>query len=336
MAQKTHMSTNPTLADFMDRLDPKGHMADIIEVMNETNEMLDDITWVQCNNKFSHKTTVRTGLPTPTWRKLNYGVQPTKSTTAQITDSCGMLEAFAVCDKKLAEINGMRAEWVASEHRAYIEAMSQTFQKALFYGDSSKDPEQIMGFAPRFSSKKANNGVNIIDAGGTGDDLTSIYLIGWSPNSVHCIFPENSSAGIKREDLGEEAALDPAGGEYRVFKTHYEQDVGLTVRDWRYVVRIANIKESLLKSVPPDENSATGHNLYELLVKAVAKVPSLSGARFAFYCNRTIETYLRLQQANSRNVQLALSEVGGRKVLGFDGIPFRRVDALEFKEKQVK
>ena len=102
------------------------------------------------------------------------------------------------------------------------------------------------------------------------------------------------------------------------------------------MVRIANIKESLLKPIPPDENSATGHNLYELLVKAVAKVPSLSGARFAFYTNRTIETYLRLQQANSRNVQLNLADVGGRRVLSFDGIPFRRVDVLEFKEAQVK
>lgn len=175
-----------------------------------------------------------------------------------------------------------------------------------------------------------------IDAGGTGTDLTSIWLVGWGPNTVHGLYPENSKAGLSKEDIGEEAAFDPDGGEYRVLKTHFGWDVGLSVRDWRYVVRIANIKESLLQSVPPDENSATGHNLYELLVKAVAKVPSLSGARFAFYTNRTIETYLRLQQANSRNVQLNLADVGGRRVLSFDGIPFRRVDVLEFKEAQVK
>lgn len=339
MAQTVKKNNNPTLADLMDRLDPKGNMADIVEVLNETNEMLDDITFIECNNKFSHKTTVRTGLPNATWRKLNYGVQPSKSATAQITDSCGMLESLAVVDKKLAEINGMKASWRASEERSFVEAISQKLQRALIYGDSSKDPEQIMGLAPRFftkDAKKAANAVNVIDAGGTGDDLTSIWLVGWSPNTVHCIYPEGSSAGLKKTDLGEEPAYDQDGGEYRVLKTHFEEDVGLTVRDWRYVVRISNVKESLLSPIPPDTNSAKGHNLYELLVKAVAKVPSLSNARFAFYCNRTIETYLRLQQANSRNVQLTLNEVGGRKVLSFDGIPFRRVDALEFKESQVK
>ena len=250
-----------------------------------------------------------------------------------------MLEAFAVVDKKLAEINGMKESWRASEERPFIEAMSETLQRALIYGDSSKDPEQIMGLAPRFNTKdpkKAPCAVNVIDAGGTGNDLTSIWLVGWSPNTVHGLYPEGSKAGLDRRDIGEEPAIDADGGEYRVLKTHFGWDVGLCVRDWRYVVRIANVKESLLKPVPPDENSATGHNLYELLVKAVAKVPSLSGARFAFYTNRTVETYLRLQQANSRNVQLSLNEVGGRKVLSFDGIPFRRVDALEFKEAQVK
>lgn len=339
MATTTKVSNNPTLADLMDRLDPKGEMADIVEVLNETNEMLDDVTFVEANNKFSHRTTVRTGLPVVTWRKLNYGVQPSKSTTSQITDTCGMLEAFAVVDKKLAEINGMSETWRASEERPFIEAMNEKLQRAIIYGDSSKDPEQIMGLAPRFNTinkAKAANAVNVIDAGGTGSDLTSIWLVGWSPNTVHGIYPEGSKAGLYTEDLGEEAAVDPDGGEYRVLKTHMGWDVGLTVRDWRYVVRIANIKESLLKTIPPDVNSGTGHNLYELLVKAVGKVPSLSGARFAFYCNRTVETYLRLQQANSRNVQLSINEVGGHRVLSFEGIPFRRVDALEFAESQVK
>ena len=339
MATTTKVSTNPTLADMMDRLDPNGDLADVMEVLTETNEMLDDITWVQANNKFSHRTTVRSGLPTVAWRKLNYGVQPSKSEVKQVTDTCGMLEAFAKVDKKLAQMNGMLETWRASEERPFIEAMSQKLQRAIFFGDSAKDPEQIMGLAPRFSTKdpkKAPNAVNVIDAGGTGSDLTSIWLVGWSPNTVHGLFPENSKAGLYVEDLGESSATDPDGGEYRVMKTHYGWDCGLCVRDWRYVVRIANIKESLLKPVPPDVNSAEGHNLYELLVKAVAKVPSLSGARFAFYTNRTVETYLRLQQANSRNVQLNLADVGGRKVLSFDDIPFRRVDALTFTEAQVK
>ena len=339
MATTTKPNLYPTLADLMDRLDPKGNMADVVEVLTETNEMLQDIPWIMANNKFSHKTTVRSGLPNVTWRKLYRGVQPSKSQTKQVVDSCGMLEAFAVVDKKLLELNSMSSSWRASEEKPFLEAMSQNLQRAMLFGDSTKDPEQIMGLAPRFSTvnkAKAANAINVIDALGTGSDLTSIWLVGWGQNTVHGIYPEGSTAGFKKRDLGEEAAYDENNGEYRVVKTHFAWDVGLTVRDWRYIVRIANISKAALKPVPPDENSATSHNLYELLVKALARVPSLTGARFAFYCNRTVETYLRLQQANSKNVQLSLNEVGGHKVLSFDGIPFRRVDALEFGETQVK
>ena len=38
----------------------------------------------------------------------------------------------------------------------------------------------------------------------------------------------------------------------------------------------------------------------------------------------------------AERTQLNLSDVGGHKVLSFDNIPFRRVDALEFTEAQVK
>ena len=330
---------NPTMTDVLARLDAKGNLIQINEILKETNEMQDDATFLECNNRFSHITNVRSGLPTVTWRKLNYGVQPSKSQVKRITDSCGMLEAFAKIDKKLAELNGMKASWRTSENAAFVEAMSQEWQRAIMYGDSSKDPEKIMGFTPRFNSKKAKNAVNILDAGGTGPDLTSIWLIGWGPNTVHCIYPQNSTAGLKEEDLGEEAAYDDQGGEYRVLKTHYSWDVGLTVRDWRYVVRICNVNWKALQADPDraeDKGKEPGARLLDLLTIAEQIPPNLRNARFAFYCNNKIRTWLALQSRNAKNVSLAQSEVQGRGLLTtFDGIPVRRVDAISLKEAAV-
>lgn len=335
---------NPTLADLVDRLGPDGRtIAPIVEVLNETNEMLDDISFVQANNKWSHQTTVRSGLPTVTWRKLNYGVQPSKSQTKKITDSCGMLEAFAVVDKKLAEINGMRESWRTSENAAFLEAMNQEVQRALLFGDSSVDPEKIMGLAPRFNTlslNKAATAANVIDAGGTGSKLTSIWLVCWSPETVHCIYPEGSTAGLKEEDYGDEPAVDPDGGEYRVLKTHYEWDLGLTVRDWRYVVRIANIDVTKLTKDPDaaEEKQAGsgGPDLIDLMTEAIERLPDVRKGRAAFYCNRTISTFLRKQRRYAKNVNITQEEVAGKKVTAFDGIPVRRVDALTPSETQVK
>ena len=105
-------------------------------------------------------------------------------------------------------------EWgCASQERPFIEAMSQTLQRALIYGDSSKDPEQIMGLAPRFNTKdprKAPCAVNVIDAGAArvATSPPKFWLVGWGgPNTVHGLYPENSKAGLSKEDIGEEAAL---------------------------------------------------------------------------------------------------------------------------------
>lgn len=332
----TKSTRNPTLADLVDRLGPDNKYTEIAEVLNETNEMLDDMTFVEANGVTEHVTTVRSGLPTVTWRKLNYGVQPTKSKTKKVKDGLGMLEAFATVDKKLAELNGMKESWRTSENTAFIEAMSQTLQRAVIFGDSTKDPEQIMGLAPRFNTvqkSKAENAINVIDAGGTGSNLTSIWLVAWSPDTVFCTYPKGSKAGLVEQDIGEEAAYDEDGGEYRVLKTHYSWDVGLVVRDWRYVVRIANIDLDTLKKDPDAEGGA---DLIDLMTDAIERLPNERKGRMAFYCNRQISTFLRKQRRYAKNVNITQEEVAGRKVTAFDGVPIRRVDALTVGEAQVK
>ena len=112
--------TNPTLLDVTKRLDPKGQIDTIAEMLAQTNEILLDMTFVEGNLPTGHRTTIRTGLPSATWRKLNYGVQPSKSTTVQITDNCGMLEAYSEIDKS-ADLNGNSAAFRLSKDRAFVE-----------------------------------------------------------------------------------------------------------------------------------------------------------------------------------------------------------------------
>ena len=64
----TLTSTNPTLLDLARRQDPDGSIAAIAEVLDETNEMLPEMTWVEGNLTTGHRATIRTGIPLPTWR----------------------------------------------------------------------------------------------------------------------------------------------------------------------------------------------------------------------------------------------------------------------------
>lgn len=325
---------NPTLMDKIAAENIDGSIAVVAEILNETNEIIDDWTMMEGNLATGHRTTIRTGIPKPTWRQLYGGVQPTKSKRASITDTCGMLEAYAEVDKAEADLNGNSNEFRLSEDRAHIEGMAQDAATILFSGNEALNPERFTGLNMRYNDLSAENAENIIDAGGTGTDNASIWLIGWGPNTVHGIYPKGSKVGLQVTDKGQVTIedVDGTGGRMEAYRTHYRWDLGLTVRDWRYVVRIANIDRSLLS-----KDASTGANLPDLMFEAAEIVPSLSGnVRFGYYMDRRLRTKLRQQIAHGvSNSTLETGDVGGKRVTTFDEIPLRRVDALAVDEARV-
>lgn len=329
----TLSAIRPTLLDLARASDPDGKIAPVVEILNEVNEMLDDLVFTEGNLPTGHKTTVRTGIPDPTWRKIYGGVQPTKSTYAQITASCGMLEAYAEVDKALADLNGNTGAFRTSEDRAHIEGMSQEVQRAFFYESEATNPERITGLAPHYNSTTANNGDNVLKAGGAGTDNASVWLIVWGENTITGITPKGSKTGLQIKDLGEVTAenIDGSNGRAQIYRTHYRWDVGLAVRDWRYAVRICNIDKSLLT-----KDASTGADLTAFMDDAIERIPSLSAGRAAFYMNRTVKSYLTKQMKNAvKNSTLTMEQLQGKSVMMYSGIPIRRVDQLAADEALV-
>ena len=321
-----------TLSDWARRIDPNGSIAKIVEILNETNPIIDAMPFVEGNLPTGHKTTIRSGLPDVAWRLLNYGVQPSKARTVQVTDTVGMLEAYAEVDKSLADLNGNTGEFRLSEDRAFLEAMNQQFVSTLFYGNTATDPEKFLGLAPRYNALTgAENSENVLDGAGSGSDNTSIWLVVWGDQTCHGIFPKGQMTGLQHKDLGEVTLEDAAGGKYQGYRSHYKWDAGFTLRDWRYVVRIANVDISdLTKDV-----SGSSADLIDLMVQALELVPSLSMGRPEFYANKTITSFLRRQISNRSNVNLTLDTAGGKRVLAFDGVPVSKCDGLLNTESAV-
>lgn len=320
----TLAANNPTLADVAKRLDPDGKIDKIVEMLNQTNDIISDMTFIEGNLPTGHRTTVRTGLPTPTWRKLYGGVQPTKSNTAQVTDNCGMMEDYAEVDKALADLNGNSAEFRLSENRPHIEGMNQEFASTLFYGNEGSEPEAFTGFAPRFNSLTAANADNIVNAAGVGSDNTSIWLCVWGENTGHGIFPKGSKAGLQMTDKGQVTVENADGnnGRMEAYRTHYRWDLGLTIRDWRYFARVCNIDVSDLNT------DANTKNLIKWMIMASERIPAFGMGRACWYVNRTIREKLRLGISEKIANNLTWETVEGKRVMVFDDIPVRRTDAL--------
>lgn len=323
-----------TLSDWAKRLDPGGKVPDIVEMLNQTNEMLDDMMWLEGNLATGHRTTVRTGLPAVAWRLLNQGVAPSKSTTAQLDEQTGLLEAWSEVDVELAKLNGNTPQFRLSEAQSFIEAMNQEMVQTLLYGNSGLASEEFTGLSARYSSLTAGNGRNIIDAGGTGSDNTSIWLIVWGQNTIHGIFPKGSKAGLEHNDLGietVEVTNGIAGNRMRAYRDQWIWKCGIALRDWRYVSRIANIDVSNLVG----ETSAA--DILKLMTKATWRIINTGMGRAAFYVNRTVGEMLDIQSqaAVKAGGQLGYENIDGRRIMSFRGIPIRTVDQILLTESRV-
>jgi len=329
----TLSTSNLTLADWAKRSDPDGRVPIVAELLSQSNEILDDCVFKEGNLPTGERVVIRTGLPGVYWRALNQGIPSTKSTTAQIDEACGILEARSEVDKDLAMLNGNTAQFRLSEDTAFLEAMNQTQAETLFYGNPGTDPKKFLGLAPRYGDLSADNAVNIMNAGGSGSDNSSVYLVVWGDNTVYCPFPKGSKAGLTHEDLGEQTVYNSDGTRLQAFATRYQWKNGLVVKDWRYVVRICNIDISDLLGSTGTQASTASTALIKLMARALYRIPNMAMGRAAFYMNRTVHSGLSIAALDKSQsvlaIQEGLSQFGtAQSYLSFLGVPLRRVDAL--------
>jgi len=329
-----------TLMDWAKRIDDDGKIADIIDLMSQSNEILDDMLWIEGNLATGHKTTIRTGLPQAYWRLIGMGVPTGKSTTAQVTETCGHMETFADIDEMLVGLGGDGRALRLSEELAFLEGMNQQMANALFYSNTGTTPAAFMGLSPRYPNitvANAQTAQNVINAGGTSSTCTSIWLVSWGANTICGIFPKGMKAGFQQIDFGKQPKNDANGNTFYVWRDQFKWDAGIAVRDWRFAVRICNIDVSQLSGGTPP-------NLLNLMVRAIHRLPiqparagnvytsdaprRLELGRTAFYCNRAISTWLDIQAMNKSNVLLKIDEFDGKPVTTFRGIPIRTVDQL--------
>lgn len=292
-------TTVRTLKDWGAFFKQDGKPYSIIELMDATNTILDDILWREATDYDGHRTAVRNGLPQVFWRRLYRGTPPSKSEVSIIKDPVGMLEARSVIDAKMLEIHQSQARaYRMQEARAFMEAMRQELATAIFYGNVKGNPDGIHGLDPRYAYK---NAPQVVDAGGTGSDNTSMFGVVWGENDVTGIFPKDSVAGLTHKDLGESDVYDDQGNAFRAVSDLYSWNVGLSTRDWRSVVRICNIPVDSLDKAKGDPGFI---DLHRLTIKAKNLVPAEKRMRMKWYVNQEVMTGLEFQATDAGHVNL--------------------------------
>ena len=321
-----------TLVDWAKLNDPKGKTPMIVEILNQQNSALEDMHFKEGNLATGEQTTIRTGLPTSYYRQMNMGTPKSKSTSVQVTENAAMLEARSEVDVKLAKLNGNVQTFRLTESRAFIEGMAQTQATTLIYGTAA-NPEEYVGFMPRYSDTTAANGENILLAGGASSDNTSILLVGWGADSVFGVYPKGSKAGLDHRDLGEIDGFDSSDNRFRVYADLYQWDNGLVVKDWRNVVRIANIDVSDLVGATGTQAATAATAIIKLMARAQDRLPNISAVKDCFYVNRTVASHLRIaaldKSSSAVTIEPSINQFGKNiHQLMFLGTPVRIMDTI--------
>ena len=304
----------------------------IVDLLSQSNVLLEDAVVRECNEGSTHKTTVRNGLPEVEFRKFYQGVTCSKGEYTQITDTTGMLEVYSQVDKSLADLEGDTEQFRMNEAQAFLESMNNTVQENIFYGSKATNPAGFDGLSVRYnkiSNDTKSIGYRVLDAGGKGNTNTSIWFVTWGDLHTHLLYPKGSQMGLMHTNKGSQTATDANGNMYEVYRDHFKWDVGMTVRDFRSTCRIANI----------DVNELSGDNapdLIKLMIQAYHRVNRFAKTgKTVIYCNDTIETFLHFQAMNKTNVKLSIQDFAGKPVVTFLGLPVKCADQIKNTEKTV-
>jgi hypothetical protein len=294
----------------------------IIELLRMTNQMLIDIPARQANNGTINVTTQRTTKEAGQHRIYNQGVGKTATQTEVIQDRIAVLATYSDVDKDMADHSGNVAELRQSEAVSIVKGMGVVQARTLIYGSGAR-AEEFSGLKERRDSLADPN---VIDAGGNGSSLTSIYLIAVGPDLFHLIYPRGSSTvGIEQSDRGLVDIPDPedAKKQYPVYREYFKAQYGLTIRSPDAVKRICNIPASL-----------SGDDLVDLILDTRRRMPE-GAATYALYANLDVLIKLDKTARDRANVVYTENDPWGKEVTKVRDLRCRQMDVILNSEEAV-
>jgi len=316
----------------------------IAEIMEKDHPILQDVAWREGNLITGDRRWVRTSKAAASWRRFNQGVPRSKGTVGAFDEASAQLAAASQMDRGLAILGGNPAKARMNFNKPHFQSMADEMAETIFYGNSMVESTEYTGLTPRYNDLDGPTGDYIIDAGGTGTDNRSIWIVDWDLDEFAGIYPKGTKAGLVHMDMTSnlrpaadgypigDLVYDESGNPYPAYTDFFQWEAGLSVGDHRRAVRIANIDFSLLT-----KDRSTGADLEDLLVQAIERIKS-TGPNAAIYAPKPLGAMLRRQAlVDSRNGRglLGFETIGGRKVTSFDGLPIRSEDALNVDEARV-
>lgn len=318
-------------------------IGEVAEVLRKAVPIIDDIPYVEMNKGVKHVVHLRSDLPEVYYRKANQAIPASKTGTEEREFVAAHFESKAVMDEKAAEYGGKNRVAVNRWNQAegHIQANAHELANLIVYGSPADNHQKVAGIYDILSTLNTAEPTSkqIIDAGGTGSDNTSILFVSWGKKKVYGIYEAGTTAGLKRIDRSKGGLVQIAGktaangdGWYWGYEENFEVDHGLCVEDYRALARVANIDVSNLL-IP-----ANAADLFKFMKRAFYRIPpQLRQEKGKVYVNSTIMSFLD-EQATEKVAAgggLRYENYQGETVLTFRGWQIREMDIILNTEGRV-
>jgi hypothetical protein len=319
------VDTQYTLAEMLRRTAPDGSpLRSIAQVLDQVNDAMKIIPTFEANGVNLHKEAETKTEPSGSYTDYNEHVSRVASRTKANEFRLAKLEAFNTPDKNLIDDSPDPQGKRMQEATATLKGMMKTVASDLIYGNSASDSKKFTGIAAYVDDTDQSN---VVDGGGTGSDLTSIYVIAPGPDTVFWVHPKgNPSFGVEHEDMGTDIISDASTNtkDLRVYRDYFKFHQGLVVKDRRAVGRYANIESSGSSNIFDEDK----------LIDLNTQMLEFSDSIF-YLVNRTIMAQMWKRVKDKNNVFLDINEAFGKPVITLFGRPVLLHDKIVDTETAV-
>uniref|UniRef100_A0A6M3K0U1 Putative capsid protein n=1 Tax=viral metagenome TaxID=1070528 RepID=A0A6M3K0U1_9ZZZZ len=301
-----------------------------LQVMNRlgVDDFFNDVPFIEANMGLKHRIKRTSALPTSTNRTFYKGVAPTKASKQVVYEDVMLKEQRREIDEDEVDTLANPKELLRQEDEFHQEALGQDVVTAFFQGSVVDGSEHVDGLLGRLDALNPTGLNNVQSAGFTtgGSTTSRIVIVEWNPGrGCYGIYPpgymKNTKFGISARDKGKEpiADADDTTAKYYAYVAQFKAWLGLAVGDNRNIGALVNVNPT------PGGTGAIDDDLLDTLSVLMHSIRA-DRARSRIYVNETIAAQLDNYSRKKSNVFWPTTEVFGRPVKNYQGIPIRELD----------
>ena len=307
----------------------------IIDAASTENEMLLDMPSIACNRGQVHGYAWYDDVPKGDYGMYNTGIKPNNTQVQHKQEGITLIRSAIEIDKQMVDDSGDKAAMLNFESRAHIEGMGRQQAYISMYGNRSKDPRGIDGFATRVRTSKCKTFENFnVDPVPANTAVTSIYIAALGPKFTHFLYsPTFGNMGVKKEDMGVQKRIYSDTSFDFVYNVLFAMEWGIAIEHPDALRCIGNIDVEKVKA-RTDAGKSERERLIDAILHAQHLLPKGAGT-YAIYGNLDAVELIEKCAREKEVVVHPETDPWGKPVTMINGMRVRRMDVIPTDKSEI-